>query len=401
MERLRSIEDFQEFQDRLISEHDPEIPTIVIPAGTCGQASGANDLIRAAKRELLARGLTDQDNVRLRVTGCHGFCEAEPSVLVQPYGTFYPKVDREKMARIVQAVADQKTLDDLLYVDVATGERIEKQSEIPYFKLQVRTILARNEDVDPIRIYNYLESGGYSAFVKTLANGEPRWAIEEVKASGLRGRGGAGFPTGSKWELLANQPNGQGKSLVCNADEGDPGAYMDRSVLEGNPHSIIEGMLIGGYATGANEGVVYVRAEYPLAIKHLIIALRQCRDLGLLGPDILGSGFSFDIRIVRGAGAFVCGEETALIRSIEGKMGEPRQRPPFPVQTGIDGKPTAINNVETWANIPVIIGEGADKYGHHHQRDRHGHRRGPGGKGEDQGCSNGWPVRGLYSHQDV
>ncbi|UCC29658.1 MAG: hypothetical protein JSU86_15815, partial [Phycisphaerales bacterium] len=245
MEKPRSIEDFQEFQDRLISEHDPEIPTIVIPAGTCGQASGANDLIRAAKRELLARGLTGQNNVRLRVTGCHGFCEAEPSVLVKPYGTFYPKVDREKMARIVQAVADQKTLDDLLYVDVATGERIEKQSEIPYFRLQVRTILARNEDVDPIRIYNYLESGGYSAFVKTLANGEPRWAIEEVKASGLRGRGGAGFPTGSKWELLANQRNEQGKFLVCNADEGDPGAYMDRSVLEGNPHSIIEGMLIG------------------------------------------------------------------------------------------------------------------------------------------------------------
>ncbi|UCC32253.1 MAG: hypothetical protein JSU86_08210, partial [Phycisphaerales bacterium] len=277
MEKLESIEDFHEFQDGLISEHDPEIPTIVIPAGTCGQASGANDLIRAAKRELLARGRADKNNVRLRVTGCHGFCEAEPSVLVEPYGTFYPEVDRENMARIVKAVADQKTLDDLLYVDVATGERIEKQSEIPYFKLQVRTILARNEDVDPIRIYNYLESGGYSAFVKALVNGEPRWAIEEVKASGLRGRGGAGFPAGSKWELLANQPCAQGKSLVCNADEGDPGAYMDRSVLEGNPHSIIEGMLIGGYATGANEGVVYVRAEYPLAIKHLVIALRQCR----------------------------------------------------------------------------------------------------------------------------
>jgi len=362
MEKVRSIEDFQEFQDRLISDRDREVPTIVIPAGTCGQASGANDLIRAAKREMLARGLTDQNNVRLRVTGCHGFCEAEPSVLVEPNGTFYPKVDSEKMVRIVQAVAERKTLEDLFYVDPATGETVEKQSEIPYFKAQVRTILARNEKVDPIRIYTYLESGGYSAFVKMLVKADPRRAIEEVKASGLRGRGGAGFPTGLKWELLANQRNGQGKFLVCNADEGDPGAYMDRSVLEGNPHSIIEGMLIGGYATGANEGVVYVRAEYPLAIKHLVIALRQCRDLGLLGQDILGSGFSFDIRIVRGAGAFVCGEETALIRSIEGKMGEPRQRPPFPVEKGIDGKPTVINNVETWANIPVIIGEGADKF---------------------------------------
>jgi NADH:ubiquinone oxidoreductase subunit F (NADH-binding)/NAD-dependent dihydropyrimidine dehydrogenase PreA subunit len=186
--------------------------------------------------------------------------------------------------------------------------------------------------------------------------------IDEVKTSGLRGRGGAGFPTGLKWEFLSKARNGRGKYIVCNADEGDPGAYMDRSVLEGNPHSIIEGMLIGGYATGADKGVVYVRNEYPLAIKHLTIALRQCHELGLLGEDILGTGFSYDIRLVRGAGAFVCGEETALIRSIEGKMGEPRQRPPFPVEKGIEGKPTVINNVETWANIPVIIGEGGAKF---------------------------------------
>ena len=360
MERLRSIEGFQEFQDRLISERDPEIPTIVIPAGTCGQASGANDLIRTAKREILDKGLADR--IDLRITGCHGFCQAEPSMLVEPRGTFYPKAGVEQMGRIVEAVADDRVLDELLFVDPATGDVVERQSDVPFFKTQTRTILARNEKVDPIRIYNYIENGGYSALVKTLAKENPNWAVEEVKASGLRGRGGAGFPTGVKWELLANQPNGRGKFLVCNADEGDPGAYMDRSVLEGNPHSIIEGMLIGGYATGASQGVVYVRNEYPLAIKHLVIALRQCRDLGILGQDILGSGFSFDIRLVRGAGAFVCGEETALIRSIEGKMGEPRQRPPFPIQKGIDGKPTAINNVETWANIPVIIAQGAAKY---------------------------------------
>jgi len=362
MQKLSTIENFQDLQSRLISERDPGLPTIVIPAGTCGQASGANDLIRVAKRELLARGLTDKNNVRLRVTGCHGFCEAEPSVLVEPDGTFYPKVNAQKMARIVQAVAEQKTLDDLLYVDPGTGERVRKQCDVPFFKTQVRTILGRNEKVDPIRIYNYLECGGYSAFVNALTKGEPRWAIEQVKRSGLRGRGGAGFPAGLKWELLAAQRNGHGKYLVCNADEGDPGAYMDRSVLEGNPHSIIEGMLIGGYATGAAEGVIYVRNEYPLAIKHLVIALRQSRELGLLGNNILGTGFPFDIRIVKGAGAFVCGEETALIRSIEGKMGEPRQRPPFPVQKGIEGKPTAINNVETWANIPVIIAEGAETF---------------------------------------
>jgi len=360
MERLKSTEDFKALQARLIADRDPRMPTIVIPAGTCGQASGANGLIRVAKRELLDRGLTDR--IHLRITGCHGFCEAEPSVLIEPRGTFYPKVGIKQMAQIVEAVAQDKVLDELLFVDPATGKAVEKQGDISFFKTQARTILARNEKVDPIRIYDYIENGGYSALVRVLERGEPQWTIEEVKASGLRGRGGAGFSTGLKWELLAHQRNGQGKFLVCNGDEGDPGAYMDRSVLEGNPHSIIEGMLIGGYATGANEGVVYVRNEYPLAIKHLIIALRQCRELGLLGGNILGRGFSFDIKLVRGAGAFVCGEETALIRSIEGKVGEPRQRPPFPVEKGIDGKPTAINNVETWANIPVIIADGARQF---------------------------------------
>ena len=360
MERLISIEDFKALQGRLIANRDPSTPTIVIPAGTCGQASGANDLIRVAKRDLLARGLTDR--IHLRITGCHGFCQAEPSVLIAPRGTFYPKVGIKQMMRIVEAVAQDRVLDDLLFADPASGKPVEKQGDISFFKTQVRTILARNEKVDPIRIYDYVENGGYAALVRVLGNDDAKWAIEEVKASGLRGRGGAGFPTGLKWELLANQRNGRGKFLVCNADEGDPGAYMDRSVLEGNPHSIIEGMLIGGYATGASEGVVYVRHEYPLAIKHLMIALRQCHELGLLGRDILGTGFSFDIKLVKGAGAFVCGEETALIRSIEGKMGEPRQRPPFPIEKGIDGKPTAINNVETWANIPVIIAGGADQF---------------------------------------
>jgi NADH-quinone oxidoreductase subunit F len=360
MERLRSIEDFMMLQDRLVADHDPSIPTIVIPAGTCGQASGANDLIRVTKRELLDKGLTDR--IHLRITGCHGFCEAEPSVLVEPRGTFYPRVKIGQMARIVEAAAQGTVLEDQLFVDPVSHQAVENQCDIPFFKKQVRTILSRNEKVDPIRIYNYIENGGYSALVRSLAMENPGWVIEEVKASGLRGRGGAGFPTGLKWDFLAKQENKRGKILVCNADEGDPGAYMDRSVLEGNPHSIIEGMLIGAYATGADEGVVYVRNEYPMAIKHLTIALRQCREFGLLGRDILGSGFSFNIRLVKGAGAFVCGEETALIRSIEGKLGEPRQRPPFPVEVGIDGKPTAINNVETWANIPVIVAERASRF---------------------------------------
>jgi len=343
-------------QKRLASQRDPNRPTIVIPAGTCGQASGANDLIRIAKREILERGLTSR--IGLRITGCHGFCEMEPSVLVEPRGTFYPKLNMDQMAQVVEAVARGEVLTDLLLKDPETGKPLETQAAIPFFRTQVRAILGRNEKVDPIRVQNYLEYGGYRSLAMVLKKGDPAWVIGEMKTSGLRGRGGAGFLTGAKWEMLAAKTHPKGKYLVCNADEGDPGAYMDRSVLEGNPHSILEGMLIGAYATGANKGVIYVRSEYPLAIKHLLIALRQARELGVLGDHILGTGFSFDIQMVKGAGAFVCGEETALIRSIEGKMGEPRQRPPYPVQRGINGCPTAINNVETWANVPLIIENG-------------------------------------------
>jgi NADH-quinone oxidoreductase subunit F len=360
MESLKSIDNFKALQERLIADRDLATPTIVIPAGTCGQACGANDLIRITKRELLARELTEK--IHLRITGCHGFCEMEPSILIEPQETFYPNVDPNNMVKIIEAVARGKVLEDLLFVDPETGERVEKKDQVPFFKNQVRTILSRNEKVDPIRIYNYIETGGYSSLAKVLVQGNPAWVIKEINASGIRGRGGAGFPTGVKWELLANQPDGRGKLLICNADEGDPGAYMDRGVLEGNPHGVIEGMLIGAFGTGATEGVIYVRNEYPLAIKHMIIALRQARELGLLGEDILGMEFPFDINLVKGAGAFVCGEETALIQSIEGKIGEPHQRPPFPVQKGIDGKPTAINNVETWANIPVIIERGAPEF---------------------------------------
>ena len=360
MNRLRSIEDLEELQNRIQTDQKGTIPTIVISAGTCGQASGANDLIRVAKRELLQRKLTD--TIHLRVTGCHGFCQMEPSVLIEPHRTFYPKVDMKTMVRIIQAVAKDEVLADELFVCEETKEAVEKQEDVPFFKKQIRTILSKNESVDPLLIYDYIESGGYSGMAKVMKPGDPDWVLDEIKLAGLRGRGGAGFPTGIKWELLSKENNHSGKFLVCNADEGDPGAYMDRSILEGNPHSIIEGMLIGAYATGATDGVVYVRNEYPLAIKHLIIALRQARELGLLGKNILGTDFSFDINIVKGAGAFVCGEETALINSIEGKTGEPRQRPPFPVKKGIKGKPTAINNVETWANIPVIFNLGSKEF---------------------------------------
>ena len=355
--KLKSIEEFRGLRDRLRADQDPATPTIVIPAGTCGQASGANDLIRVAKRELLARKLTDQ--IHLCITGCHGFCETEPCVVVEPRGTYYPKVGVEEMERIIRDVSRGKVCEELLYVDPDSRERIEKKKDIPFFRRQGRTLLSRGERIDPIRIYQYILNEGYSALAGVLAEKEPAWVRGEVKASGLRGRGGAGFPTGLKWEMLSSQPDGRGKILVCNADEGDPGAYMDRSLLEGNPHSIVEGMIIGAFATGATEGIVYVRDEYPLAIKHLLIAMRQAREVGLLGENILGTDFSFSLDLVKGAGAFVCGEETALIQSVEGKMGEPRQRPPFPVERGIDGKPTAIKNVETWANIPLLFEEGA------------------------------------------
>jgi NADH:ubiquinone oxidoreductase subunit F (NADH-binding)/(2Fe-2S) ferredoxin len=358
--RLNSLEAFAELRADLFNGMEDAVRTLVIPAGTCGRASGAEEVIQAARKALLQDGIAD--SVRVRVTGCHGFCEMEPSILVLPDGVFYPRVKPEDVERIALAASRSEIVEELVWADADTSAPIPLQEDIPFFKKQRRAILSRSERVNPEDIESYIASGGYAALFKVLERDDPEWVIGEVKASGLRGRGGAGFPTGMKWEMLAKQPAGDGKYLVCNADEGDPGAYMDRSVLEGNPHIILEGMLIAACATGATEGIIYVRNEYPLAIKHLHLALEQARELGLLGHNILGTDYSFDIRVVRGAGAFVCGEETALIRSIEGSMGEPRQRPPFPIQRGIHGKPTSINNVETWANIPIILEQGAELF---------------------------------------
>jgi len=358
--KFSSINDLKELRKIIVSDLDTSKPQIVICAGTACQASESNDIIRAAKRHILGKRLLGK--IGLRITGCHGFCEMGPFILTEPQHAFYSKVSPDVVAQIIDATIDGELVDEFLYADPVTGTKYYTQDDIPFFKKQERTIFRANQKIDPIRIYDYIANNGYRALEKVIADFSPGQVVEEVKASGLRGRGGAGFPTGFKWELLSKQSNGETKYLVCNADEGDPGAYMDRSLLEGNPHSIIEGMIIGAYGTGATEGIVYVRNEYPLAIKHLIIALNQARDIGLLGDNILGTDFSFDIRIVKGAGAFVCGEETALIKSIEGKMGEPRQRPPFPIEKGIYGQPTAINNVETWANIPIIIDRSAIEY---------------------------------------
>jgi len=333
-------------------------PVLTVSSGTCGQARGSAKVIGALHRVLEERKL--ENKVRVRVTGCHGFCEAEPNIIIFPHNVFYQKVDPKNGRDIItETVLKKKILPGLLYKDPRTAETAVEESGISFYRKQKRILLADNALIDPTEIDDYLAIGGYGSLVKVLTGMTPEGVIETVKKSGLRGRGGAGFPTGLKWES-ARRSKGDLKYVICNADEGDPGAYMDRSLLEGNPHRVLEGMLIGAYAMGAREGYMYVRDEYPLAVKHVTLAIEELRRLGLIGPNILGTGFDFEIRIAKGAGAFVCGEETALIASIEGRVGEPRQRPPFPTVRGLFGKPTCINNVETWGNVPLIIDKGAD-----------------------------------------
>ena len=363
MKKLTSVQELFDFRQRVLSEKDIEYdkPTLVICAGTGGQASGANDVIRVIKRYILERSL--QERIAIRITGCQGFCEMDPFILVQPGRQLYPKLRMEDIPLVIDSAVNGYVAESLIYKDPRVNKRYHNQKDIPFFKKQTRTILGCNENLDPIRILNYIELDGYAAAEKVLSNPDSEWIIDEVQKSGIRGRGGAGFPTGKKWEFAhASGRDNEQKYIICNADEGDPGAYMDRSLLEGNPHAILEGMLIAGVAIGATRGIVYVRSEYPLAIKHTLIAIRQARDLGLLGENILNTGIDFDIEIFRGAGAFVCGEETALIKSIENLMGEPRQRPPYPIEKGLWGHPTCINNVETLANIPVIINKGGKEY---------------------------------------
>ncbi len=322
----------------------------------CG-ACGSSRVAEALREELGRRGL--EGRVELLLTGCHGFCEKGPILVIRPEDIFYHSVRPEDAAEIVEeTVVNGRVIERLLYTDPSTGERIVHEGDIPFYKHQTRLLFAHNGRIDPARIEDYIAVGGYSALAKALAMG-PEEVIEEIKRSGLRGRGGAGFPTGKKWELARKSP-GDVKYVICNADEGDPGAYMDRSLLEGNPHSVLEGMILGAYAIGASEGWAYVRTEYPLAIVHLSTAISQAGELGLLGDSILGSGFGFRVSIFRGAGAFVCGEETALIASLESRVGEPRPRPPYPAQSGLWGRPTNINNVKTWASVPLIINMGAD-----------------------------------------
>jgi NADH-quinone oxidoreductase subunit F len=314
-------------------------------------------LLDALQLALDGAGL--QGQVEVVVTGCHGFCEQGPLVTVAPEEIAYQRVSPEDAEAIIsETLKAGRIVEELLYADPANGQRTLCEPDIPFYSHQTRRVMALNGKIDPCRIEDYIAHDGYLALSRALVEMGPEGIIEEVSRSGLRGRGGAGFPTGVKWSLCRREP-GDTKYVICNADEGDPGAFMDRSLLEANPHSVIEGMIVGARAIGARAGFIYVRSEYPLAVETLRVALAQARECGLLGQDILGSGFDLEIQLRLGAGAFVCGEETALMASIEGRPGEPRPRPPYPAQSGLWGQPTNINNVKSWASVPLIIANGA------------------------------------------
>jgi len=327
--------------------------TILLCRGT-GCESTKSPQIQAAFEEAL-----QETDVEIKFTGCHGMCQQGPIVVIEPEDIFYAQVKVKDVPKIVEKhLGEEEPVKRLFYQDPATKEKIPTYHEIPFYKRQKRLVLRNCGVINPEEIEDSLAAGVYEGLEKALEM-DPDFIVEEVKGSGLRGRGGGGFPTGLKWQFC-RQAEGDVKYVLCNADEGDPGAFMDRSVLEGDPHSVLEGMIIAGYAIGASQGYIYCRAEYPLAIKRLQIAIEQAREHGFLGENILGSGFDFDLEIFHGAGAFVCGEETALITSIEGNRGMPRSRPPYPANSGLYGKPTLLNNVKTYANIPWIIREGSE-----------------------------------------
>jgi len=362
MKRLTSIQGFESWQTTLSAALDDNKPSIRVCDGTGCRALGSQKVLAELTKELKETNL--EIPVDIIGTGCPGFCECGPLITIYPERISYQKVSLEDVRDIVeQTIVSGKIIDRLLYTDPKTGEHIQHEPDLPFYRKQKRSVLALNGLIDPSKLEDYVARGGYAALAKVLSTMTPETVIEEVIASGLRGRGGAGFPTGIKWRLCRESVEKVGSGyIICNADEGDPGAFMDRSVVEGNPHLLLEGMIIGAYAMGIHEGFVYIRAEYPLAVENLRQAMRQAEARGFLGENILGSGFDFSLKIRLGAGAFVCGEETALMASIEGRIGEPRPRPPFPTTSGLWGKPTNINNVETWANIPIIIKNGSADY---------------------------------------
>jgi len=362
MNRLRTSAEFKAWQAALVAYRDEDKPCLHVCDGTGCRALGSKKVLERLREELIKAKLDTK--IQVVGTGCPGFCEYGPLITIYPQRISYLRVTPEDVPEIVsQTLTSGKIIDRLLYTDPQTGEHIRNEPDLPFYQKQKRVVLNLNGHIDPTRLDDYAALGGYTSLFKVLTSMKPEQVIAEIKDSGLRGRGGAGFPTGLKWEICRENVLAIGGGyIICNADEGDPGAFMDRSIVEGNPHSIIEGMIIGAYAIGVHQGFVYIRSEYPLAVENLKIAIQQAEETGFLGENILGSGIEFILNIRLGAGAFVCGEETALMASIEGRTGEPRPRPPYPAQSGLWGKPTNINNVKSWASVPIIIEKGADWY---------------------------------------
>ncbi|RUA03353.1 MAG: NADH-quinone oxidoreductase subunit F [Deltaproteobacteria bacterium] len=358
MSQINSPAELDAFRKGILAKRDPETPCISICAGAGCIASGADEVIAAFEAEIGAQGLAA--NVVTKGTGCPGFCERGPIVVIYPEEICYLGVTAEDVPEIItETIKEKRVVDRLLFEDPATGEKAVHESDIPFYRNQERNVICNNIKIDSKSIDDYLALDGYSALAKALTGMTDEEVLEEVKKSNLRGRGGAGFPAGIKWEGSRNAAE-KTKYVIVNADEGDPGAFMDRALLEGNPHSILEGLIIGGYAIGAHEGYIYVRQEYPLAVENITLAIEQAGAYGLIGKNILGSGFDFKVIVHQGAGAFVCGESTALMTALEGRVGEPR---PKYVRSNIKGlwnRPSVLNNVETWANVPLIINKGAD-----------------------------------------
>ena len=357
--RLETREDFQGYYKRVRDDYENRGCYLAVCGDTGCSVRGSNHIKDHLLEYLDSRNLTNK--IHLKYTGCLGLCESGPVVIVYPREIFYQQVQPEDIEEIVEkTVLRGEIIERLLYADPETGQKYTYAREIPFYNKQVRTLTGNNWHLDPTNIDDYIALDGYKGAVKVFTEMTPSEVIEEIKSSRLRGRGGAGFPVADKWEECS-AAEGR-KFIICNADEGDPGAFMDRSLLEGNPHSVLEGLLIGGYATGAEEGIVYIRGEYPTAVNKLRLAVKEAEKLGLLGENILNSGFSFQVYINVGAGAFVCGETSALVASVDGRVGEPRQKPPHLVEQGYLGRPTVVNNVESLANIPYIVRVGSAAY---------------------------------------
>ncbi len=363
--RLNAPGDLETLRNKIIESRDPNRPEIVVCHGNGCLASGAPKVAEAFKAALAETGINAKLMPGVKTTGCQGLCSKGPLVQIRPQGYFYERVQPKDALEIVEkSVMAGEPVERLMHKDPETGKPLYTEEEIPFYSLQERLVLRRIGKIDPTDISDAIAEGAYAGLAKALHSMTPEEVVREVEKSGLRGRGGAGFPTGRKWRsaLSAIEKKGRPVYVVVNGDEGDPGAFMDGAIMEGDPHSVLEGLILGAYALGAEQGYLYVRAEYPVAIRHLEMAMAQAREYGLLGENILGTGFKFDARINRGAGAFVCGESTALFTSIEGKPGNPRPKYVRSVEEGLWGRPTVLNNVETWANIPLVLGRGGQWY---------------------------------------